>query len=276
MEVVKIFNNNVALALDEGNREIIVMGRGLGFQKKPGDKLDISLVEKRFNLADQNFKTAISELYHDMPAQEIDLLLTIIQRAKDSLGRDYGENLYLALADHLHYMIDRARQGIHFKHPLLWEVKRLYPQEYQLGLEATRLLNEHLNLSVLEDEAVSIALHFINAQKEGQQLEVTVKVTQLMQELLNIVRRFYAKEFDDDSMSYARFLTHLQYFAQRVVSGTLQEPSESLLFEQVKTTYPKAFSCAQIMERYVAQHYHFEVGDDELVYLIIHIHRSTQ
>ena len=36
MKIIKIVNNNIVTSLDEQNREIIVMGRGLGFGRKPG------------------------------------------------------------------------------------------------------------------------------------------------------------------------------------------------------------------------------------------------
>ena len=39
MDVLRVFNNNVVLAKD-GNREVILTGRGIGFQAKPGQHVD--------------------------------------------------------------------------------------------------------------------------------------------------------------------------------------------------------------------------------------------
>ncbi|KRL40996.1 CAT RNA binding domain-containing protein [Liquorilactobacillus nagelii] len=35
MKIIKIFNNNVVLA-DQNSHQIVLIGKGLGFQKKPG------------------------------------------------------------------------------------------------------------------------------------------------------------------------------------------------------------------------------------------------
>ncbi|MDU3076612.1 MAG: CAT RNA binding domain-containing protein, partial [Mixta calida] len=34
MKIAKVLNNNVVIVLDEQQREQVVMGRGLGFQKR--------------------------------------------------------------------------------------------------------------------------------------------------------------------------------------------------------------------------------------------------
>ncbi|MGT2757409.1 BglG family transcription antiterminator LicT [Streptococcus ovuberis] len=275
MEAVKVFNNNVVLVQDTQGQEAIVMGRGLGFQKKPGDFLDDSLIEKTFVLSETQFTSAVSELYTTLTPKEINIFQAIVSKAASVLKVDYKENFYLALADHLHFVLERAAQGVFIKNPLVWEVKRFYQPEYQLGLEAVKLLNESFGLEIPEDEAASIALHFVNGQKNAQQMDDTVKATKLIQELLNIVRRFYVMEFDESSMSYMRFVTHLQYFAQRVLADQNTGAEDSFLFEQVKLNYPKAFTCAELLGKYVKSGYQFEVSQDELVYLTIHIQRST-
>lgn len=39
MQITKILNNNVVVVIDDQQREKVVMGRGIGFQKRPGEKL---------------------------------------------------------------------------------------------------------------------------------------------------------------------------------------------------------------------------------------------
>lgn len=274
MEIIKVFNNNVVMVLGSDGQEAIVMGCGLGFQKKSGDSLDTQLIEKTFTLSDSAFPQAMSSLYIDISPQEVAIFQAIVSKAAKVLETNYNENLYLALADHLHFVLERAKQEIFIQNPLAWEVKKFYQAEYQVGQEAVKLLNETFNIAIPEDEAASIALHFINAQKNGQQMAQTVKTTRLIQELINIVRRYYGKEFDEDSVSFIRFVTHLQYFAQRVLAGQSDMAGDNFLFDQVKLNYPQAFTCAQLIQRYVAHHYQFTVTEDELVYLTIHIQRS--
>ncbi|WP_333564647.1 CAT RNA binding domain-containing protein [Streptococcus parasuis] len=37
MQIEKVYNNNVIQTTDQQGRELIVMGKGLGFQKKAGE-----------------------------------------------------------------------------------------------------------------------------------------------------------------------------------------------------------------------------------------------
>ena len=39
MKIIKTVNNNIVTSVDEHGREIVVMGRGLGFGKKAGMEL---------------------------------------------------------------------------------------------------------------------------------------------------------------------------------------------------------------------------------------------
>ena len=48
MRLKKAFNNNALLALDENEEEVIVMGKGIAFGKKSGDRIDESLIQKKF------------------------------------------------------------------------------------------------------------------------------------------------------------------------------------------------------------------------------------
>ncbi len=48
MKVVKSLNNNMVLARDEHGDECISQGKGIGWQKRSGDSVDTSLIERRF------------------------------------------------------------------------------------------------------------------------------------------------------------------------------------------------------------------------------------
>ncbi|MGC4440847.1 CAT RNA binding domain-containing protein, partial [Streptococcus suis] len=44
MKIEKVYNNNVVQAKSSSGDEIILMGAGLGFQKRAGDELDESRI----------------------------------------------------------------------------------------------------------------------------------------------------------------------------------------------------------------------------------------
>lgn len=274
MQIVKVFNNNVVQALNTDNEEVIVMGLGIGFQKKVNEELDPSLIDKIFTSNDGN--SSFSEIYRDLPTEEVELVLDIIKMAETKIGKVFQANLYITLADHLHFALERHEKGFEVTNPLAWEVKRMYKTEYQIGKEALNLIYEKLDITIDENEAASIALHLVNAQKEGYLLEQTVKIVRTVQDILNIVRIYYGIVYDEDSISYNRFVTHLQYFVKRVVDDVQQGTNDSFLLEQVQASYPKAFAGAEKIRHYVESTHDFPVGREELAYLTIHIQRLTQ
>jgi beta-glucoside operon transcriptional antiterminator len=43
------------------------------------------------------------------------------------------ESLYITLTDHCYFAIERQKNGLAIKNVLLWDIKRLYPKEFELG-----------------------------------------------------------------------------------------------------------------------------------------------
>ncbi|EMB82417.1 BglG family transcription antiterminator LicT [Streptococcus mutans] len=275
MKIEKVFNNNVVQILGINNEEIIVMGKGLGFQKKPGDEVNQDLIEKRFILQNTNTDMVgeLSRVYVDLDSEEIDLVLEIIHQGQEKLGQTFDISLYIALADHLHYTIQRTREGLTLQNPLAWEVRKFYPKEFQLGKDTIELVKEKMMLQLADDEAASIALHFINAQKDGGLLEKNRLISKIVSDILEIVRLHFGEVRDEESISYNRFITHVQYFAQRVANGLVQGKNDAFLYEQVKENYPHAFACTEKIKSYVESAYNFAMSRDEQVYLTIHIQR---
>ena len=50
MIIQKVINNNVVSTFDSNGKEVILMGKGIGFRKKTGDELDKTKIEKIFTL----------------------------------------------------------------------------------------------------------------------------------------------------------------------------------------------------------------------------------
>lgn len=273
MEIKQVFNNNVVLTTDAKNYEVVVMGKGIGFQKKKGEQIDRELIDKTFILTKIVDKSIFPDIYKQLSEDEIDVIIEIIHMAEETLGVEFQSNLYIALADHIHYALERMKQVLPLTNPLNIEVRKYYPKEYSVGQKALTLINERLGIELFNDEASSIALHFVTGQKEGYLINQTIKVTEIVHNILNILRLHYKRNFDENSISYARFLTHIQYFAHRIIFGEQKGTVDSFLFEQVQKSYPNTFQCVSKIKQFVETTYDFEMGEDEQVYLTIHIER---
>ena len=127
-----------------------------------------------------------------------------------------------------------------FSNALLWEIKRFYPKEFSIGLKAIELLNEEFNITLPEDEAASIAMHIVNAELGGEAIRDTIQVTEFIQNVLNVIRYHFKIDIDEDSLYYSRFLTHLKFFAYRILNSTLSEEGDEDFEEVVKLSISRS------------------------------------
>lgn len=137
---------------------------------------------------------------------------------------------------------------------------------------ANEIVLEETGVAFTEDEAGFIAMHFVNAQIGGEIREV-YDMTYLMQAALRIVREVYGAEPDSSTIEYYRFITHLKFFARRIVGSQKYGDEDTDLLEVVRFKYPRAFACAEKICSYVLTEKGFRAGDNELLYLTIHIAR---
>lgn len=272
MQIEKILNNNVVQATDN-DVEYIVMGKGLGFQKKVGETVDKEKIEKTFVLENPETEAEWTRVYVDLSDGEMQVFLNIITFAEAVLQTKFEPSFFIALADHLHYAIERSREGISLQNPLAWEIRKFYPREYEIGKQALRLIANDLEVELADDESASVALHFVNAQKDTGLHEKDRQLTQIVVGISEIIRLHFGCDLEEESFSYNRFITHLQYLAQRIVSGVSGGKNDAFLYEQVKVNYPESFICTQKIVTYIKSSYAFELSLDEQVYLTIHIQR---
>lgn len=276
MIIEKILNNNVLLTKNLKNTEMIVMGRGIAFNKLAGDTVDEDRIDKIFMLNENEFIAKLTELLNDIPVSHLEVVNEIIIHANEVLGTVLTDNIYITLTDHIHFAIQRYEKGIELKNAMLFEIKRFYKKEFEIGLDALKLIQNSLGISLGEDEAGFIALHIVNASIDSDEMKYTLKMTDMVQNILNIVTYHYRIVLDESSVNYSRFVRHLQHFAMRVLRKEVIQSGEEFLFNQVRMTYAKAFECTLIINDYLENTYQQSLSKDEYVYLTIHIHRVTE
>lgn len=273
MLIHKILNNNVVVILDQNNEEQIVMGRGIAFKKRVGDNIDESIIDKIFMLKDQKVKNNFTELIKDIPMDYIEVAYEIMQYAKDNVGENIDENLIISLSDHIHTAVERYIEGIEIKNVLLWDIKKFYKAEFEIGLKALDIIEQKLNVKLPEDEAGFIAMHVVN-RIMNENIGNMYDITKIIQEILNIVKYYLGIKFDEDSVYFYRFVTHIKYFAQRLISGkTYESDNEDSLFEIIKGRYQEPYKCVEKISEFIQKKYKYNLSDEEKLYLTIHIAR---
>ena len=274
MKIAKVLNNNIAVAVDEQGEDIIVMGRGVAFGRKRGDEIDPARVERLFTKSTPEIRSRFEELVKEIPPEYIEATDRVISSARLRLGKELGDELYLSLADHIYFTIQRCKSGMLIHNRLLLETRMLYHEEYLVGCDAIQYLNERFQVDLPEDEAAFIALHFANATL-GMRMNETVEITRIVQEISSIIRLNFRLEFDEDSLDYYRMITHLKFFAQRMVAHTpLASNDEDIqLYEMVKSHYAASFACVQKIVAFLQKQYRWAVSAPEQTYLTIHVER---
>ena len=275
MKIKKFLNNNVVL-LKKGSNEIIGFSTGISFKKKTGDDVEESDFEKIFVLDTHAMLEHFSYQLSKCDPKYVKLVTQIVEYAKQNYHLRVNDYIYLTLLDHIDFTVRRLKENMVFKSPLQYEVRRFYPDEYAIGVYAVQLLERELDLEIPTEEAISIALHFVNIQSTKRDMTVTNKITKFIEDVLTIVRYEYTHSFDENSFHFSRFVTHLHYFAQNVINHTMPSYEQTDLFEQVEKMYPKAFHCVGKIKIYIKNTYNITISENEEIYLTLHIQKLTE
>lgn len=271
MKIKRIINNNIVTSEQNGS-EVVIMGKGVGFKTEIGEIIDPNQIEKIFSLDNANNTDRFKLLLQDIPLEEIQTINEIVSYAKLSLGKRLSDSIYISLTDHLHFAIERHEKGLDFKNALTWEVKHFYHHEYLIGKESLEIILRKLSVELPIDEAVTIALHIVNAEMDNT-MDSTVGIMKIIKRILSIIQYTFNVEFSEESLAYERLLTHLKFFVQRI---TLNRPllDDSIeLFSMIRHSYPKEYDCALKINDYVYEETKHKLTPAELAYITIHINR---
>ena len=259
MEILRVYNNNVAAVLVDGGAEMIVSGKGICFQKKKGDIISEDKVEKRFILQDKQVISRVEELLQNISVIYLDIADEIVKMIKESSD-----------LDHISLFMEREKKNITFKNPLLLDIKQIYQKEYALAEKARRIIEKYFDIRVSDDEVGFLTLHIVNASM-NQSFDITMRAPKLIQVILEIIRLHFTIEFDEESIRYIRFLRHLQFFVKRVLDECSIQEDDTFLYDMNKKAYPDAMDCVNKIALFIEMNYKEKVSKAEMGYLAYHI-----
>lgn len=272
--IEKVINNNIISAYEKSGAEVIVMGRGIGFKKKQGEVVPADQISKIFRIKSRTLTEQFKELLANMPLERVRISDEIISHAKDHLKLKLNQSIYVTLTDHINFAIERVSQGIEPQNALLWEIKRFYPQEFQLGIYALELIQDRFGILLPEDEAGFIALHFVNAEY-GTDIRDAVKFPDQMQAIVDIVEHDLGILLDESSLHYERFMTHIKFLIQRIYRKELLSSEDRELSLMMRRKYPREYQCSVKVAEYIMQATGSRLSEEEIMYLSVHIRRVS-
>ena len=192
MKLVKKINTSAALAIDRTGHEIVVMGKGIGFPQMPYKLDDLSKIERTFYDVDPKYLGMIAELSQPI----VMVCADIADQAGIELDCSLNPNLPFTLADHIQFAAERLKKGVDLTTPIAYDIRHLYPREAAMADMALKMLNEQTGMNLPASEAISIAMHFINAEAESGDMhslmlsmQVIVKVNEIVESSLPMTVR---------------------------------------------------------------------------------------
>lgn len=271
MKIFKVINNNMVSVKNNDGTETMLKGLAIGYGAKPGDDVDESKIEKRFILENKSvarkFNDVVIGIDKNIIDACVDVVSEIIAKSKETLSN----NLYLSVIDHINILMERMKEGYVFDNFVLWDLKRIYPDEYDIAKWSVIELSEKLDCSIPSDEASFLTLHIVSAEK-GRTMQNAYEETNTINEIVQILSKQVPFKEDGNEYYYNRFITHVRYLVEN--KGNRIEGNHSrnnMMLETFTNAYPVLANCIEEVNDYLKSKKKWALSNDEKLYLIIHL-----
>jgi transcriptional antiterminator len=271
--VQKVLNNNVLIAINQEEKEVVLIGKGVGFGKKAGSELEDGEFEKLFILQDEKEQTSYMQMLDHIDEELVAVMNDVIYMIAEQMGQPLNEHIHIGLTDHLAFAMKRLEQGLDIKNPFAVETKFIYPKEYKVANEAVTLLNNRLGIQLPEGEVGFIALH-IHSACINQPVGELSQYTRLIAMMFKVIEDSLAITVDRESIHYIRLVRHIRFTIDRVKQGEQVREPEKIL-NLLKTEYPLCYNTAWKLVKILQQTLRRPVQEAEAVYLTLHLYRLT-
>lgn len=273
MVITKIFNNNCVLA-EDGFNEIVVTGSGVGFQKKPGDALDLSRVEKKFELVDEyleNFELLVKRI----PFDYFMITQAIIDKASEESNIELNSKIMVSLTDHISFAVERSDKDVVLPTLFEREMQMFYPDEYRIGLWAIDYIDNKLNVKLKSEEASFIALHILNSSSSFSEVHSARKVLEFTKKCIEIIEETLNITIDKKSIAFQRIITHLKFLGKHIIEKKERNIPSNVadIASSILLRFSSTVEAVDQIKEYVKETYDFDLNEDEYLYLSIHIYQ---
>ena len=275
IKIVQSFNQNAVLALDRENAEVIIIGKGVGFAKKPGDIVDENKISKVFQFESSPQEQRVVELIKDISEDVILMTEDVVNQVQKILGEEMSSSFIVALASHIQFTLERNIDNLVIPSPFQYEMKYIYPKEYEAAVWAVAYLNKEYQLNLQETEIIFFTLHFVNGLQEMGEFKEVVKLSDILNDVTSLIDGLIEKGIDKTSIEYARFIVHLRYFVIRSLEKKSLSKKNSIkeLYEITSKMFPFGQSIVKSVNQMLKEKHFLTYGGEEEFYLLLHITR---
>ena len=275
MKITKIINNGLVKINDENGKDCIIMGKGIGFNRKVGDEVKEDEIDKVYRIDDSDTEKKFADLISKIPLIHLEVASMIVDYANNALGRKIRDGIYVSLTDHIDFALERIKKGIPLRNKMLFEIKNYYPSEYYIGVEALKIVERELGVKLPDDEAGYIAIHIIQFSSDTENSDFADLSMKIIHNILNIIRYTFSLELKSDTLTYERLIVHLKYFSARIINhrDNTKNRYDKVFAERMKSYFEKEYQCCLKIKKSLKIEFDYDMDEDEMLYLCVHIHR---
>jgi transcriptional antiterminator len=271
LNVKKTLNNNVLIAQHESYGEVVLIGKGIGFNRKSGDPIRNDIAEKMFVLKGEKEQEQYKNLLPLLDEDISNVIISAIELIRERTNSFLNEHIHIALTDHILFAINRLMRGMEIRNPFLVETRTLYPFEYEIAREVVGMINEMTDVNLPEGEVGFIALHIHSAMMNKDLSEVN-QHSQLISRLTSMIEQQLEVKINKESVDYMRLVRHIRYTIERVLREDRVEEPEKIA-KLLKEEYPLCYNLSWKLIKMMQQTLRKPVYDAEAVYLTMHLQR---
>ena len=274
MRIVKKLNNNFAICVDGEGKELIAVGKGIGFPKTPYELEDLNLITRTFYDIDPKY----IELFNEIPETVIHFTAKLVDIARNELDYELNPNLVVTMSDHINFCIQRTKKEIYVQMPLIYEVEQSFPSEAKLGRYAVKQIERRFHIRLNQNEASGIAMGFVNARYNTKsRTDITEDLQrqydEILEDTISIVEDEMGIMIERDSFNFARYCSHLMYLLNRIASQQTLDSDNGIMYLSMQEEFPKIAACVDQIAGYFHRKLKIDLSKEEKLYLILHINR---
>lgn len=268
--ISKILNNNVIICINS-NQEVILIGKGIGFNKKPGMVVDDNAsIEKVYKLDQKQQQEYYKSLVEIADEEVLQAIIESVNYITSTTYMKDDKQLVIVLTDHITFAYKRLKQNQIISNPFAMETKHLYSEAYDIATQVIQRLNEKLDVTFPDDEIGFIALHIASNKEDLPMSEISL-INKMISKCVLIIENDIGYPVNPRTVQYQRFIRHIQFLIRRLNKKEYVHAQDEFI-NMVKTYYPNCYSTAYKISKVIQKDLDIDIDDSEIVYLALHIY----
>lgn len=275
MRIIKKINNNVAIGLDQNEKEVIAFGKGVGFPAIPYELNDLSKIDRTYYDIDPRYY----DLINSVDERVLLLCTKMMNVVSTKIIAEWNPNLVFILTDHITFALERFNKGMAIQFPYSDEIEQEYPQENKWAYWIVKNVNHNFRVKLPKGEITCIAMHLINNQigdRKGKTETASQRSDRILKFAIATIEHDFGIQISRKDLNYYRFKNHIAYFVKRKDRHEEFKDETSDLYAMMMEKYPDSFKTAMKINDFLKEEYHADCSQDEILYLMIHINRFMQ